>query len=85
MLSEKVDTHAAFTYGTLLKRCGIKTSTRRRAPADGTRHCMLSMFEVIFCYFYYKVFLRFHFVIAYAFLFFSFFGFIKTVTLAAFR
>lgn len=45
-------THAAFTYGTLLKRCGMKTSTRRRAPAEGTRHCMLSMFEVILKFFF---------------------------------
>lgn len=41
-------TYAAFTYGTLLNRCGIKTSTNRRAPNDGTRHCIFSSVEVIF-------------------------------------
>lgn len=45
---KKMDTHPAFTYGTLLKRCGKNTSTMRRAPIDGTRHCMYSRFEVIF-------------------------------------
>lgn len=44
-------THPAFTYGTLLNRCGIKTSTNSRAPNDGTRHCMLSIFEVILYFF----------------------------------
>lgn len=52
-IKRKLDTHAAFTYGTLLKRCGIKTSTRSRAPTDGTRHCMLSIFEVIFYVFFF--------------------------------
>lgn len=42
------NTHPAFTYGTLLKRCGKNTSTTRRAPTDGTRHCMLSICEVMF-------------------------------------
>lgn len=41
-------THPAFTYGTLLNRCGIKTSTNSRAPNDGTRHCIFSSAEVIF-------------------------------------
>lgn len=57
ILGIKIDTHAAFTYGTLLKSCGIKTSTRRRAPTDGTRQCRFSIFEVIFillnvCFFF---------------------------------
>lgn len=79
------DTHAAFTYGTLLKRCGMKTSTRRSAPADGARHCMLSMLDVMFklfhcfrlVFFYLKSLMFVLFFVLFA------FGFIKTVIVAS--
>lgn len=47
----RLDTHPAFTYGELLKRCGMKTSTIRIAPTDGNRQWyMLSILEVIFLF-----------------------------------
>ena len=69
MLKVELDTHAAFTYGTLLKSCGIKTSTRRRAPTDGIRQCRFSIFAVILNFLMFFVYsllgnLYFHFLIA---------------------